>query len=81
MLTLADKYRRDVEEVHKAFFEFSCNREKLIKFLEGQKVEKWSILEDLALSEDPNSLSYRHVVQTKGENEASKRKMFLELMK
>jgi hypothetical protein len=35
MMGLADKYKRDVEEVHKIFFELSCDREKLIKFLEG----------------------------------------------
>jgi len=49
MLSLAEKYKRDIEEVHKIFFELSCDRDKLIKYLEGQKVERWLLLEDLAL--------------------------------
>jgi seryl-tRNA synthetase len=35
MLEIADKYKRDVEEVHKIFFEVSCQKDKLIKILEG----------------------------------------------
>lgn len=35
MLELADKYKRDIDEIHKIFFEVSCDREKLIKILEG----------------------------------------------
>ena len=41
MLSLAEKYKRDVEEVHRIFFELNCDREKLVKCLEGQKVERW----------------------------------------
>lgn len=35
LLDLADKYKRDIDEVHKIFFEVSCQRDKLIKVLEG----------------------------------------------
>jgi len=35
LLDLAKKYKRNIEDVHKIFFEVSCNRELLIKCLEG----------------------------------------------
>ena len=35
MLELAEKYKRDVDQVHKLFFEVSCDREKLVRLLEG----------------------------------------------
>ena len=37
MLDLAEKYKRDVDDVHRLFFEVSCDREKLIKLLEGSQ--------------------------------------------
>ena len=41
MLNLADKYKRNVEDIHAIFFEVNCDRELLIKCLEGQTIEKW----------------------------------------
>ena len=42
MLDLAEKYKRDVDDVHRLFFEVSCDREKLVKLLEGkQSMQKW----------------------------------------
>jgi hypothetical protein len=35
MLSLAEKYKRDIEEVHKMFYQLNCDREKLVKCLEG----------------------------------------------
>ena len=35
MLDLAEKYKRDVDELHRLFFEVSCDREKLIRLLDG----------------------------------------------
>ncbi len=40
MLDLAEKYKRDVDEMHRMFFEVNCDRDKLIKMLDGQKVDK-----------------------------------------
>ena len=40
MLEIAEKYKRDVDEVHRLFFEVSCDREKLIRLLDGQKLDK-----------------------------------------
>ena len=40
MLELAEKYKRDVDDVHHMFFEVSCDREKLIRLLDGQKIPK-----------------------------------------
>ena len=56
MLTLSEKYKRDVDDVHKLFFEVSCDREKLVKLLEGGNVSKWQLLEDLAIKDDPRSI-------------------------
>jgi hypothetical protein len=41
LLEISEKYRRDIDEVHKVFFEVSCDRDRLIKTLEGSKVERW----------------------------------------
>ena len=51
------------------FYQVSCNRESLVKMLEGGDCSKmkWDQLEDLALKEkDRNSPSYLHVLNTKG---------------
>jgi len=41
MLDLAEKYKRDVDELHRLFFEVSCDREKLVRLLDGQKIDRW----------------------------------------
>lgn len=35
MLNLAEKYKRNVEDIHSIFFEVNCERDMLIKCLEG----------------------------------------------
>ena len=81
MLELAEKYKRDVDQVHRIFFEVSCDREKLVKILEGGKmiVDKWDQMEDLAAREGPSSQAFKYVMQKKGPNEVSKRRKFLEI--
>ena len=81
MLELAEKYKRDVDQVHRMFFEVSCDREKLVKILEGGKmiVDKWDQMEDLAVREGPSSQAFKYVMQKKGPNEVSKRRKFLEI--
>ena len=79
LMAIAEKYRRDIEEIHKIFFQLSCDREKLIKVLDGQKVQKWEILEDLAIKNDKTTEEYRYMVHEKGEGEVTKRRMFLEI--
>lgn len=44
MIELSKRYRKDVDELHKIFYTISCDREKLIKWLEGKKVDKWDLL-------------------------------------
>ena len=60
----------------------SCNREKLVRLLEGKaNVVKWEMLEDLALKEfKANSLSYQHVLKVKGQVECEERRRYLELL-
>jgi len=77
MLDLAEKYKRDVDEVHQLFFQVSCDRAKLVKLLESKPVEKWQLLEDLAIKERPGSEAYSHVVQIKGPEEVRRRQEFL----
>lgn len=40
MIELSEKYKRNVDEVHELFFKVSCDRDKLIKVLEGQRVNR-----------------------------------------
>ena len=68
MISIADKYKKDVMEVHQLFYQVSCNREKLISLLSGKSgVTKWSTLEDLAIRNEKESLSYKHVLAEKGQ--------------
>ena len=80
MLHLAEKYKRSVEDVHLIFFQVSCDRDQLVKVLEGQKAQQWTILEDLALKDHPSSTQYEHVLATRGSNQLAQRVRFLELM-
>jgi len=62
MLSLSEKFDKDIDEVHKIFYQLSCNRDKLVKFLNGDKVPTlWSELEDLALKESGGKM-YDHVL-------------------
>ena len=60
MLSIADKYNKDVHLIHKMFYGLSCNYENLIKHLEKQSesIKPWDALEDLALKGTKNSLAY-----------------------
>ena len=79
LLDLAEKYKRDVDDVHRMFFEVSCDRDKLVKLLEGkQSVQKWEQIEDLAVKDCQDSMAYKYVMQKRGENEVAKRRRFLE---
>jgi len=69
MMQIASQFKKDIHEVHMQFYQVSCNRDNLIKMLEGGDCSKmkWEQLEDLALKEkDRNSPSYLHVLKTKG---------------
>ena len=55
MLDLAEKYKRDVDDVHRLFFEVSCDRDKLVKLLECKNVQKWEQIEDLAVKDGQDS--------------------------
>ncbi len=79
MLDLAEKYKRDVEEVHLLFFQVSCDRDRLIRLLEGKaRVDRWQQLEDLAVKEKPGSAAFDHVLASKGPEEVLKRQQFLQ---
>lgn len=67
MLELSQKYDRDAMEVHKVFYEVSCNMKALREFLEGNQVCRWTPLEDLALKKkDRRDPSYQYVLAEKG---------------
>ena len=83
LLTYAQEYDRDVAEVHKIFYQVSCNREKLKAVLEDKLEAKvcWTTLEDLALKNDKSNKAYQVVLQDRGENECKEREVFLGLAK
>ncbi len=80
MIKLARKYGQEVDEIHKLYFQVSCDHDKLIKHLNGEKgVVVWTELEDLALKDKLHGLMYIHVVKIKGDCEVDERKTFLEI--
>lgn len=78
MITLATKYNKPVHDLHKQYYQVSCNREKLVRLLEGKETTKWTELEDLALK-DPESEAFRFISKEKGQSEVEERMKFLEL--
>jgi len=82
MIDLSKEYKKPVHELHELFHQVSCNREKLVRLLEGKSnVVKWEMLEDLALKEyKANSPSYQHVLKVKGSAECEERRRYLELL-
>ena len=79
-MSVSRKYQKDIEEIHRLYFSVSCDREKLIKYLNGDKsVPLWTELEDLALKDRSRGLMYNHVLKTKGEKEVEERMYFLEI--
>lgn len=80
MIKLSVKYSKDVHDVHKLFYEVSCNRERLVSVLEEKESKcKWSQLEDLALKGPIDSASFQCVARLKGEKEVDERLRFLGL--
>jgi len=78
---LAKDHNKNMDEIHMLFMEVSCDFDDLQRLLEGQmENHKWSMLEDLAIQTDPNSMEFEHVVKQKGLSQVRKRKRFLELM-
>ena len=60
LLTFAQQYDRDVAEVHKIFYQVSCNRDKLKAVLDNKLEMKvcWTTLEDLALKNEKTNKAY-----------------------
>ena len=64
MMLLAEKYKKSIEEVHQMFLSVSCDRASLIKLLEAKGDSKaagvvtWNTLEDLALTNGPENVTY-----------------------
>ena len=83
LLKMAQEYERDVAEVHKIFYQVSCNREKLQAVLEEKLDSKvcWTTLEDLALKNDKSNKAYQVVLMDRGEKEVKEREAFLGLAK
>ena len=49
--------------MHRLFFEVSCDRDKLVKLLEGKQSEqKWEQIEDLAVKDGHDSMAYKYVM-------------------
>jgi len=46
---LSRTHHKKMDEIHMLFMEVCCDLEDLKKLLEGERKQKWSMLEDLAL--------------------------------
>lgn len=83
MLLLSEKYKKPIEELHQMFLSVSCDRAQLVKLLEakGEKngVVTWNTLEDLALTNGPENVTYQLIAEEKTLEEVWKRKTFLEI--
>lgn len=76
---LAKEYSKEMDEMHMLFMEVSCDLGELRSLLKGQKAPKWSMLEDLAIQSEPESMEFKHICDMKGANHVHKRRKFLEL--
>jgi hypothetical protein len=76
---LAKEYSKEMDEMHMLFMEVSCDLGELRSLLKGQKAPKWSMLEDLAIQSEPDSMEFKHICDMKGSNHVHKRRKFLEL--
>ena len=84
MMNFAKDYEMDVAEIHKIFYQVSCNREKLksvLSNIKGNENFRWTPLEDLALKNDKNNKAYQVVLNQKGEQAVKEREAFLGLAK
>lgn len=52
MIELSERHNKPVEELHRLFYEVSCDRERLLELLAGKDIPRWTVLEDLALKGD-----------------------------
>jgi hypothetical protein len=76
---LAKKYGKEMDELHMLFMEVSWDINELKNLLQGEKPGKWSMLEDLAIQSEPDSMEFHSLIDTKGGSEVLKRKKFLEI--
>ena len=85
LINIATTNDYDIAEVHKIFYEVSCNRDNLIEVIRAEKnatacnVKRWQTLEDLALRHNEDTPSFQVVLNEKGRDEVNKRKAFLEI--
>lgn len=76
---LAKEYGKEMDELHMLFMEVSCDLGDLKNLLKGEKASKWTMLEDLAIQSEPNSIEFKHICDSKGGQQVYKRKKFLEM--
>jgi hypothetical protein len=76
---LAKEYDKEMDEIHMLFMEVSCDLGELKNILKGEKTSKWTMLEDLAIQNEPSSIEFKHISDSKGDEQVRKRKKFLEM--
>ena len=85
MMRLGNQYGCDVNDVHRIFYEVSCDRDSLVKVLKAKQkgvdsgVIQWNTLEDLAIRQSEDNKAYIYVEKNKGEDEVRKRQKFLQV--
>jgi len=76
---LAKEYGKEMDELHMLFMEVSCDIGELRVLLKGEKASKWTMLQDLAIQQEPDSAEFKHICESMGESQVVKRKQFLEM--
>lgn len=78
---LAKEYGKEMDELHMLFMEVCCDIGELKKVLRYGSGSSWTMLEDLALQREPDSMEFKHICDSKGGSQVNKRKKFLEIQK
>ena len=71
------EFKKSDDEIAKAFVSVSGSITDLRKLFSGQEVVTWSYLEDRALTKAKDSMPYKCMIETKGEEEVERRIQFL----
>lgn len=76
---LAKEYNKDIDQLHLLFMEVSCDLGELKSLLRGEKASRFTMLEDLALQNEPDSIEFKHINNKYLDHQVQKRRKFLEM--
>lgn len=76
---LSKEYNKDIDQLHLLFMEVSCDLGELKSLLRGEKTTRFTMLEDLALQNEPDSIEFKHISNKYLDHQVQKRRKFLEI--